>query len=299
MTMPKIPTKADFTHRNEDDQFAHVATGEFVVPRQVTTNPKYQAIMDALAAAIRDQGGDPSSAVVGNPDGNYNPDTGHQEFFLDNLFSLESILGGALGAIGGAAAPELNTTFDTNFFTPSIGAGLGAATGNFIATQDLTQSAGAGLGAVAGKYLAQEFYSDPDKNTVDLSNKNLSFGDRLSGSFSGNNLYGTAGLYLGQSFGANMLKSDEPLPNPTISTPSVTGVNIPTSSSFGGQLQTTNVGSLGEQSLAPQGAGITGVAPGVSYLSRVLDRDTGEETLRATSQPNTYTRGYGSQVVRI
>jgi len=66
--------------RFEDDQLAHVATGEMIVPPVISTNTRMMIQQDML-----NQGMDPNQYIVGgNP--SINPQTGLQEFFIKKLF---------------------------------------------------------------------------------------------------------------------------------------------------------------------------------------------------------------------
>lgn len=280
-------------HRNGDDTFAHVATGEVVVPTEITQNPKYAAIMEAVAAAIANEGGDPTSAVVGAPTGNYNPTTGHQEFFLDSLFSPVSFITGLAGIVGGAAAPNLNDAFGTDFFTPNISAGLGAGVGNYIATQDIGSAAGAGVGAGVGGYLSDEFRSEDDP----APSATASFGERATDLTRDIGIY--AGSMLGSSFGSGLFGGGSGLPNANISTPSSTGVSIPASNGPGYSPTDGSGSGGGEDSTVPQGAGISSAMPGVTYHRAVRDRDTGDEYLTPVTDPGRYYRGFGGRVIRV
>ena len=66
--------------RFEDDQLAHVATGEMIVPPVISPNTRMMIEQDML-----NQGMDPNQYIVGgNP--SINPRTGLQEFFIKKLF---------------------------------------------------------------------------------------------------------------------------------------------------------------------------------------------------------------------
>ena len=66
--------------RFEDDQLAHVATGEMIVPPVISPNTRMMIEQDML-----NQGMDPNQYIVGgNP--SINPQTGLQEFFIKKLF---------------------------------------------------------------------------------------------------------------------------------------------------------------------------------------------------------------------
>ena len=98
--------------RFEDDQIAHVATGEMIVPPVISPVTRMMIEEDML-----NQGMDPNQYIVGgNP--SINPRTGLQEFFIKKLFKKIKkvlpvaaafipggpLLKGALTAVAGKAS---------------------------------------------------------------------------------------------------------------------------------------------------------------------------------------------------
>jgi hypothetical protein len=142
--------------RFEDDQIAHVATGEMIVPPVISPVTRMMIEEDML-----NQGMDPNQYIVGgNP--SINPRTGLQEFFIKKLFKKIKkvlpvaaafipggpLLKGALTAVAGKASG-----MDTkDALLGGLTAGLGA---KFVDTA----SAGKGLKGLkgtSGKFFGKE-----------------------------------------------------------------------------------------------------------------------------------------------
>jgi len=97
--------------RFEDDQLAHVATGEMIVPPVISPNTRMMIEQDML-----NQGMDPNQYIVGgNP--SINPRTGLQEFFIKKLFKKIKKVVKKVAPVAGA------------LFIPGVGGVLGRGLG--------------------------------------------------------------------------------------------------------------------------------------------------------------------------
>ena len=67
-----------------DDNIYYTQSGEYVVPKRVME--KFPAMAMGIMQATADVGLDPNQYLVGSPEGNYNPQTGAQEFFDINYY---------------------------------------------------------------------------------------------------------------------------------------------------------------------------------------------------------------------
>ncbi len=120
---PGVAEKMAAMGQFEDDQIAHVAEGEVIVPAPILKY--YPEVKEQVFSAIRDQGLEPEQFIVGNEMVAINPNTGVQEFgFLSKVFKkIKKIVKkaapillaaalpfaapavfGATGVLGGAAA---------------------------------------------------------------------------------------------------------------------------------------------------------------------------------------------------
>ena len=137
-----IPTPDTYkkTHRNGDNQYVHVETGDVVVPPAVLeADPD---LARHIAHAISSMGGDPSSRVVGSPSGNYNPQDGEQEFFFKKLksFFKKNPLAGTAATLASSFIPG-----GGSWLTPLVSAGT-----TYLGGGSALQSLGAGAGTYIG-----------------------------------------------------------------------------------------------------------------------------------------------------
>lgn len=102
---PGVADKMAAMGQFEDDQIAHVAEGEVIVPAPIMKY--YPEVKEQVFAAIRDQGLEPEQFIVGNEMVAINPNTGVQEFgFLKKVFKkIKKIVKKAAPLILAAALP--------------------------------------------------------------------------------------------------------------------------------------------------------------------------------------------------
>jgi len=262
--IPRIPSADDLQsppHRNGDDRFAHVGPGEMVIPNEfLRARPD---IAMAIVKALEDFGADPRSTVVGSPDGNYNPETGHQEFFLDDMLPSLGIglLSGAAGLLpyGEFIAPIVaggGTYLSGGSVGESIGAGLGAAIGSSAGAR--SGLAGETLGGVLGDYgsFLPDFVLDAD----------------LGG------LVGTGlGSVLGGQIGASFDPREQEMPSLNLGNTSPTALNYGLANAPAPGLTQNELPNI-TQTQTPYLLGAQG--NGITYYTAVQNRDTGERELR-------------------
>jgi len=109
--------------RYNDDQLAHVQTGEMVVPVKVLrSNP---GLRQGIAQALSAEGVNPERFVVGGI-GSYNPATGRQEFgFLSSIWkAVKKVAPIALSIVAPSIGTALGSTWSAATWT-AIGAGVG------------------------------------------------------------------------------------------------------------------------------------------------------------------------------
>ena len=106
---PGVADKMAAMGQFEDDQIAHVAEGEVIVPAPILKY--YPEVKDQVFAAIRDQGLEPEQFIVGNEMVAINPNTGVQEFgFFKKLFKkIKKVVKKAAPLLLAAALPGVGT----------------------------------------------------------------------------------------------------------------------------------------------------------------------------------------------
>jgi len=102
---PGVADKMAAMGQFEDDQIAHVAEGEVIVPAPILKY--YPEVKDQVFAAIRDQGLEPEQFIVGSEMVAINPNTGVQEFgFFKKIFKkIKKIVKKAAPLLLAAALP--------------------------------------------------------------------------------------------------------------------------------------------------------------------------------------------------
>lgn len=130
---PGVAEKMAAMGRFEDDQIAHVAEGEVIVPAPILKY--YPEVKKQVFDAIKDQGLDPEQFIVGGEMVAINPNTGVQEFgFLSKAFKkIKKIVKKAAPLLIAAALPMA---------APAV---FGAGT---VASAALTGAAAGGLGTL-------------------------------------------------------------------------------------------------------------------------------------------------------
>ena len=106
---PGVAEKMAAMGQFEDDQIAHVAEGEVIVPAPILKY--YPEVKEQVFAAIRDQGLEPEQFMVGSEMVAINPNTGVQEFgFFKKVFKkIKKIVKKAAPLLLAAALPGVGT----------------------------------------------------------------------------------------------------------------------------------------------------------------------------------------------
>jgi hypothetical protein len=167
--------------RYNDDQMAHVQTGEMVVPVKVLrSNPQ---LAQGIARAIRAEGVSPERFQVGGI-GSYNPSTGMQEFgFLSKVWkTVKKIAPIALAVVAPSLGPAL--------FSGTAAAGWSAATwsaiGGGLGTKIAGGSWGDALAAGAMSYGASALLNPASTSSnpyYDAPNQQTSIAPNQQGSY--------------------------------------------------------------------------------------------------------------------
>ena len=126
---PGVADKMAAMGRFDDDQIAHVAEGEVIVPAPILKY--YPEVKEQVFSAIREEGLDPEQFIVGNEMVAINPNTGVQEFgFLSKVFkkikkfvkkAAPLLIAAALPGVGGFLAAK-------GGMLGALGKGIGALT---------------------------------------------------------------------------------------------------------------------------------------------------------------------------
>lgn len=126
---PGVADKMAAMGQFEDDQIAHVAEGEVIVPAPIMKY--YPEVKEQVFAAIRDQGLEPEQFIVGNEMVAINPNTGVQEFgFLKKVFKkIKKIVKKAAPLLIAAALPGVGSFLAAKGGVAGmLGKGIGALT---------------------------------------------------------------------------------------------------------------------------------------------------------------------------
>ena len=126
---PGVADKMAAMGQFEDDQIAHVAEGEVIVPAPILKY--YPEVKDQVFAAIRDQGLEPEQFIVGNEMVAINPNTGVQEFgFFKKLFKkIKKVVKKAAPLLLAAALPGIGTALAAKGgMLGMLGKGIGTLT---------------------------------------------------------------------------------------------------------------------------------------------------------------------------
>lgn len=126
---PGVADKMAAMGQFEDDQIAHVAEGEVIVPAPILKY--YPEVKDQVFAAIRDQGLEPEQFIVGNEMVAINPNTGVQEFgFFKKVFKkIKKIVKKAAPLLLAAALPGIGTALAAKGgMLGMLGKGIGTLT---------------------------------------------------------------------------------------------------------------------------------------------------------------------------
>ena len=280
----KIPSKNALAsmrmHQNQmtggDDTLTYAQTGEIVIPKAV--QDKFPQITIAALGAIRQAGGNPGQYVVGHPQGNYNDETGAQEFsWVSKAFDYVANnrwAQSALTGLGTAAAAK-----------------IGGASGKQAITSGLGASAGYYAGDWAGDAMSRSnqvnvINADTNLNKTQkteaiakLSNSPKLVGDTTGQSFgnAGNSFSGAGmtGAALGGSLGLALAPTPPPPGVNTFDKNAPSSIdNIPIS--VDPRVINTQANQLPNLTATiPQDLPLAPMTPGVNYLTSVINRDTG------------------------
>ena len=126
---PDVAEKMAAMGQFEDDQIAHVAEGEVIVPAPILKY--YPEVKEQVFAAIRDQGLEPEQFMVGSEMVAINPNTGVQEFgFFKKVFKkIKKIVKKAAPLLLAAALPGIGTALAAKGgMLGMLGKGIGTLT---------------------------------------------------------------------------------------------------------------------------------------------------------------------------
>ena len=170
--------------RYDDDQIAHVAEGEVIVPAPIMKY--YPEVKDKVFEAIREEGLDPEEFIVGGDMVARNPRTGVQEFgFFSKVFKkikkvvkkfAPIIMTLAIPGIGAALGASSSLLGFGSIKAAALTGGLGSLTGSLIQGKGLKDSLKAGakgalisgaVAGVAGKPLSAKAAAGPTPLTVE------------------------------------------------------------------------------------------------------------------------------------
>lgn len=309
-----IPTPEDLRptkFRNGDDREVNVGPGEMVVPTEVLKAP---GVHEAISGAILAMGGNPQRYVVGSKQGSYNPKTGNQEFFWDDIkdFVQENPWIQPIATIGASLLPGgqyiapivsgLGTYAGGGSVGQSLGAAAGTAVGQYLAGGYDATPASDGTFAIKADELAQipesgtaSWYTGPASSVSNWLSSSAdavaggdptwlqSIGQSIGETALTEPLYATLGSGIGGAIGGMVdppeLNYEDFGPSHLMSDYSYT-YDMPASSNVASALTLPSAQSA-SQVAASQA---TPIPSGVSYLSPVTNRDTG----RTTYSPNAF-----------
>jgi hypothetical protein len=256
--------------RGGDDTISYTQSGEIVIPLEV--QQRFPGLAEAAMAAIAQSGADPSRFVVGSPEGSYNPQTGAQEFFLNNLLDM-------------AANSRFGQSVATGLGSAALAKLTGASTKQALAT-----GAGAGLGYAAGDFVGNWMTPTPAPGTTpapppEPRAPSENFRDAFSnfaGSFS---KAGLTGASLGGLVASSLMPSGASTPRstfdpnapPSIAVSPVPALQLPDS-------ERANVSATLPQNLPVAPMTPRGMPGGVNYLQPTRDRYTGQTSFNDITQ---------------
>ena len=133
--------------RYDDDEIAHVAEGEVIVPAPIMKY--YPEIKEQIFTLIRNEGLDPNEFVVGDEMVARNPNTGMQEFgFLSKAWKkIKGVVKKALPYIAAAVGLYFLGPYGAGLYGTTAGAGSAAATASLGTKIATTAKAAAGFAA--------------------------------------------------------------------------------------------------------------------------------------------------------
>jgi len=152
--------------RFEDDQLAHVATGEMIVPPVISPNTRMMIEQDML-----NQGMDPNQYIVGgNP--SINPRTGLQEFFIKKLFKkIKKVVKKVAPVAGALFIPGVGGVLGRGLGAVGSKLGIKAGLGSkFLGGKGLLDTAAAvrrGIGGLSGLNRGQQTSFDMVSSQLD------------------------------------------------------------------------------------------------------------------------------------
>ena len=294
--IPSINSVHEKSMRFGDDNISYTQTGEYVVPKRVME--KFPAMAMGIMQATADVGLDPNQYLVGSPEGNYNPQTGAQEFFDINYY-IEKMKE-SLTDIGQNAQKKLAEGFD-DFVQDPLG-------------NRVTQSALAGLGAGGIAKLAG---ASTDQAIQTAIGGALGYGALPKAKDGESPVTATDRLFAGLAGAYTAYEGYVPPPPPPPPTPSA-----PVMTDYASILATQPVDfvedneqanvSVGLPSKTPPAPAFTDMPEGVNYKKKVKDRKTGGFSYQEATPTSSFSRnintegrrtglspGFGSKVLYI
>lgn len=251
--------------RTTDNAIAHVTPGEMVVPNEVfQRNP---ALKNMLTQAFVSAGADPRRYIVGNKKhGRFNPKTGQQEFgFFEDILRF--------------AAPVAADYFG---FGDAFGIdGLGSALAAGAATKLTGGEWGEALGAGLGSQLGTMAYNWQNPTTTNAQGVEMTPADNTTLGINNSALYSGVGSYLGGKVASSdflnpKMPTYAPLAMPAYGAGSNTNVPLPSNNN-----SNTNT-AYNPDYIPPISTPAPEQAAGVKYLTKVKNRDTGEDEYTTT-----------------
>ena len=255
--------------RFEDDQIAHVATGEMIVPPVISPVTRMMIEEDML-----NQGMDPNQYIVGgNP--SINPRTGLQEFFIKKLFKkVKKIAKKVLPVAGALLIPGVGGALGKGLSAVGSKLGIKAGLGSkLLGGKGILDTAAAVRGGLPGFGRNLFGGNQPTQQTIQQ-------GDTLSSIAAANN------VSVDQLLQANPSITD---PNAIVAgdTIAIPGVNVPLERGplnmpFGPMLRKRFLGDdsqpiFGQQTGTDTGGGLgLGGAGGIALLAALYGKATKE-----------------------
>lgn len=259
-----------------DTNIAYTEPGEMVLPKAV--GDRHPRVREAIAEAIRFEGGDEQQYIAGNPKGNYDEVTGAQKFsWYDKLVDIgdyvankpwaqSTLTGLTTAGIGKLSGQDTKTALYTG-----LGAGLGSyagrGIGNMLETTTETEARKAKpeYNTLKGKDEGYEATLDDVKASLKQALSNT-VGNRAA------NYGATAGLTLGQQMA--------PPPKNNYTAPNMPAPTIPSivDNEYYDQFkpnQQANISATIPQPNPVAPMNMSYLPEGVTYQDKVRDRETG------------------------
>lgn len=306
------------TMEGGDDTLTFSKTGEIVLPVEV--QQKFPSIALAALSAIREAGGNPDQYVVGSPSGNYNSESGVQQFnWLTSAMDWVTnnrVGQAALTGLGSAAISKVSGASGKQALAAGLGSGLGYyagdALGDYLSNNKSIRALDADLAANKINQSAYDTQVAAIRNPTPVTSGTVgeAFGN-LGGALFENKLAMT-GASLGGMAGYALAPSSTPKIN-------VPAFDPNTVSTITQDIPITKAPDVLNTVSKNEVANITATVPdqlpiapttmeafqGINYLTPVRNRDTGR--MEYVDDPSPFTRsvnemtqrrtGFGNRIV--